>query len=113
MEDRLNYGTFDLCAEGHLTGKDVAVLMGEVLGKKIEAVKINPEKPANLSKDTGDEKQTSPMQSMFDWYDHHGLVGNSLILRAILGREPRTLRAYFEELVAKPSAIASAARANG
>jgi hypothetical protein len=35
---------------------------------------------------------------MFDWYDHHGLMGNSLILRAILGREPRTLRDYLEEL---------------
>ncbi len=113
MEDRLNYGTFELCAEGHLTGKDVAALMGEVLGKKIEAVKVNPEKPADTSKDTGDKPQKSPMQPMFDWYDHHGLVGNSLILRAILDREPRTLRAYFEELAAKPVEIASAALLNG
>jgi uncharacterized protein YbjT (DUF2867 family) len=88
MEDRLNYGTFELCAEGHLTGKDVAALMGEVLGQKIEAVAIHPSQP-------------SPMQPMFDWYDRHGLVGNSLILRAILGREPRSLRAYLEELAAK------------
>lgn len=91
MEDRLNYGTFELCAEGHLTGKDVAMLMGEVLGKKIEAVKVNPEKLADTSKNTGEKLPTSPMQSMFDWYDHHGLVGNSLILQAILDREPRTL----------------------
>jgi uncharacterized protein YbjT (DUF2867 family) len=97
-EDRLNYGTFELCAENHLTGKDVAALMGEVLGKKIEALKANPDETADTSKGTGNEQQTSPMQSMFDWYDHHGLVGNSLILRAILGREPRTLRTYFEEL---------------
>lgn len=38
------------------------------------------------------------MQRMFDWYDHNPLVGNPLTLRAILGREPRTLRAYFGEL---------------
>jgi uncharacterized protein YbjT (DUF2867 family) len=87
-EDRLNYGTFELCAEGHLNGKDMAALMGEVLGQKIEAVKIHPNEP-------------SPMQSMFDWYDLHGLLGNSLTLRAILGREPRSLRAYLEELAAK------------
>jgi hypothetical protein len=37
---------------------------------------------------------------MFDWYDQHSMLGNPLILRAILGREPRTLRAYFEELTA-------------
>lgn len=41
------------------------------------------------------------MQRMFDWYDHHPLVGNALTLRAILGREPRTLRDYFEELAAQ------------
>jgi uncharacterized protein YbjT (DUF2867 family) len=68
-EDRLNYGTFELCAEGHLNGKDMAALMGEVLGQKIEAVQIHPSQP-------------SPMQPMFDWYDRHGLVGNSLILRS-------------------------------
>jgi uncharacterized protein YbjT (DUF2867 family) len=87
-EDRLNYGTFELCAEGHLNGKDMAALMGEVLGQKIAAVQIHPSQP-------------SPMQPMFDWYDLHGLVGNALILRAILGREPRSLRAYLEELAAK------------
>jgi uncharacterized protein YbjT (DUF2867 family) len=87
-EDRLNYGTFELCAEGHLNGKDMAALMGEVLGKKIEAVQIHPSQP-------------SPMQPMFDWYDRHGLVGNSLTLRSILGREPRSLRAYLEELATK------------
>jgi hypothetical protein len=35
---------------------------------------------------------------MFEHYDHNGLLGCALTLRAILGREPRTLRAYFEEL---------------
>jgi uncharacterized protein YbjT (DUF2867 family) len=112
MEDRLNYGTFELCAEGHLTGKDVAALVGEVLGKKIEALKVNPDEPAPTSKDSDDKQQTLPMQSMFDWYDHHGLVGNPLTLRAILDREPRTLRAYFEELAAKPVEVSSTARSN-
>jgi hypothetical protein len=38
---------------------------------------------------------------MFEWYDKRGLLGNALVLRAILGREPRTLRAYLEELAAQ------------
>ena len=37
---------------------------------------------------------------MFDWYDKQGLQGNALTLRAILGREPRALRAFFAELAA-------------
>ena len=44
------------------------------------------------------------MQPMLDYSDHHDLLGNPLTLRAILGREPRTLRAYFEELAAVPQA---------
>lgn len=41
------------------------------------------------------------MRRMFNWYDEHGLLGNPLVLRAALGREPRTLRAYLEELAAE------------
>ena len=39
---------------------------------------------------------------MFEHYDHTGLRGNALTLRAILGRELRTLRAFFEEMNAAP-----------
>ena len=31
--------------------------------------------------------------------DEHGLPGNSLVLRTILGREPRTLGRYLRDLV--------------
>jgi hypothetical protein len=37
---------------------------------------------------------------MFDHYDKIGLRGNASTLIALLGRPPRTLRAYFEELAA-------------
>lgn len=101
LEERLLFGTFELCAEGYLNRKDVASLMGEVLGRKIEAGKIDLDKPTDDSENSGGDEQTSEMKAMIDWYDVHGLVGNPLILRAILGREPRTLRAYFEELAAQ------------
>jgi uncharacterized protein YbjT (DUF2867 family) len=101
-EDRLIFGTLELCAQGNLNRKDVAVLMSEVLGWKIEAASFSPEKLAEISNGGGDKKGPSPMKAMFDWYDVHGFVGNPLILRVILSREPRTLRAYFEELAAKP-----------
>lgn len=90
-EDRLLAGTFELCAEGHLNRHDVAALIASVLGKPVEARRLDP---ASL----GDSAQ--PMAPMFEHYDKFGLVGNALTLRAILGREPRTLRSYFEELAA-------------
>lgn len=55
-----------------------------------------------------DPKQASPMQAMFDYYDAHSLRGNALVLRSVLGREPRTLRAYFEGLAALPESGAEA-----
>lgn len=102
-EDRLLFGTFELCAEGNLDREDVAALMGEVLRKKIGAAMLSPEETAESPGDTGDENRDSPIQRMFAWYGDHGLLGNPLILHAILGREPRTLRAYIKELAANPA----------
>jgi hypothetical protein len=38
------------------------------------------------------------LAKLMDHYDHYGLPGgNALVLRAILERDPRTLREYFSE----------------
>ncbi|MGY2734684.1 NmrA family NAD(P)-binding protein [Sphingomonas sp. UYP23] len=88
-EDRLLNGTFELCAKGELDRHDVAALVGDVAGRVIRAEKIDP---ATLG------EEAAPLLPMFQHYDARGLVGNPLILRAILGRAPRTLRDYFVEL---------------
>ncbi len=85
-EDRLLYGTFEMCAEGALNRHEVAGLMSEVLGRTVTAKRIDP------------PKEEPKLARMFAWYDQHSLLGNATTLRAILGREPRTLRAYLEEL---------------
>jgi len=36
---------------------------------------------------------------MYDYYDKHGLVGNPLALRTILGREPRSMNQFFRDLL--------------
>ena len=91
-EDRLLYGTFELCAEGWLDRHDVAALIGDVLGREIAPHRIDL-----ASLPVG----AQVMRPMFDHYDTIGLRGNALTLAAILGRQPRTLRAFFEELAAK------------
>ena len=88
-EDRLLYGTFELCAEGWLNRRDVAALMSEILGREIRAETVDR---ANMG------SEVAPMRPMFEHYDRTGLLGSPLTLRAVLGREPRTLRSYFEEL---------------
>lgn len=103
-EDRLLYGTFELCAEGWHNRKDVAAIIGEVLGRSIRAERIDPKVAA-----AGAGLGAPALEKMFDWYDRRGLHGNALTLRAILGREPRTLRAFFAELAAAPEAEPAAA----
>jgi uncharacterized protein YbjT (DUF2867 family) len=97
-EDRLTFGTFELCAEGTLNRKEVAALIGNVLGRPIDAAKVQLDTSTALPANSPEGRQLTAMKPMFDWYDRHSLLGNALTLRAILGREPRTLRAYFEEL---------------
>jgi uncharacterized protein YbjT (DUF2867 family) len=92
-EDRLLYGTFELCAEGWLNRKDVAAIIGEVLGRPIKAERIDPKVAAS-----GAGPDAPALKKMFDWYDKRGLMGSALTLRVILGREPRTLHTFFEEL---------------
>jgi uncharacterized protein YbjT (DUF2867 family) len=98
-EERLLYGTYQLCAEGNLNRNEVAALMGEVLGRTIEAGVLNRPQSGGPARSSRDEA-SAPMTVMFEWYDKRGLLGNALVLRAILGREPRTLRAYLQELAA-------------
>ncbi|MBA2933145.1 NmrA family NAD(P)-binding protein [Sphingomonas sp. CGMCC 1.13654] len=88
-EDRLLYGTFELCADGWFDRNDIAALIGDVLDHEITPRRIDPDMlPADAQ----------AMRPMFDHYDTIGLRGNAVTLTAILGREPRTLRAYFEQL---------------
>jgi uncharacterized protein YbjT (DUF2867 family) len=87
-EDRLVFGTYELCAEGSHDRAEVAAIISDVLGRKIKAAKST------------NDTTLPAMKAMFNWYDTHGLLGNALVLGTILGRAPRTLRAYFEELAA-------------
>lgn len=68
---------------------DLAALMGEVLGNPVTALTVK------LPPQGGPSPE---LRRMVAWYDKHPLLGNATTLRAILGREPRTLRAYLEEL---------------
>ena len=105
-EDRLVYGTFELCAEGWHNRSDIAVIISEVLGRTIRAERLDP-KAAAANAGPG----APALEKMFDWYDRRGLQGNGLTLRAILGREPRTLRAFFAELAAAAGGKSAAASA--
>ena len=97
-EDRLLWGTFELAAEGDLDRRGVAAIMGEVLGREVEAQVVPFEAWADKAGLPHEGPVRPGLKAMYAWYDAHGFLGNPLTLRAILGREPRPLKAYFEEL---------------
>jgi uncharacterized protein YbjT (DUF2867 family) len=92
----LSYGTFELCATGMADGNQIAALISEELGRQIEAHQISREQFATQ---LPDGPMREGLTRMLAHYDEHGLPGgNPSVLRAILGREPRSLRQYFREL---------------
>jgi uncharacterized protein YbjT (DUF2867 family) len=97
-EDRLSYGTFELCAEGHLNRIEVAALMAQTIGRDVDARAITYDEWLARSGMAADSTAAIGMKQMFAWYDTHGLHGNATTLRTLLGREPRALAAFFQEL---------------
>jgi uncharacterized protein YbjT (DUF2867 family) len=105
-EKRLTNGTFELCAED-ASREEIAQLISEVLGRKIEAGEPSFDDWVAKAQLPMDERQKTLLKRMFDSYDKYGLRGNGLVLRAILGREPRTLRQFVQELAARSKKAAS------
>lgn len=94
-EDRLAFGTFELCA-AMPDRSEIAAVMSDVLGRPIapgEAPFVEWAAHLPLSPD-----QKELLAKVFETYAASGSGGNSLVLRAVLGREPRSLRQYIDDL---------------
>lgn len=98
VDERLSRGTFELAAPGMFTRHELAELMGRASGRKVAA-------QAPTFEDWVEQAGVPPgrvrdgLQAMMAHYDEHGFHGgNSLVLEAILGRQPTTVPAYIEQL---------------
>ena len=96
--DQLGYGTFELCAPGMVNRIELAAMMSEAIGRTIEAGEPSFDQWAEAAHLPEGSKREG-MGTMYANYDQYGFPGgNALVLRAILGREPRSLRQYIQEL---------------
>ncbi|MEA1832172.1 NmrA family NAD(P)-binding protein [Methylobacterium durans] len=100
---RLAYGAFDLCADGSPSREDTVAVMSEVLGRRIVATEPSFDEWVARANLPYDDAQKQILRQVYAHYAAHGSPGNSLTLRAILGREPRSLYAFIKELAALPS----------
>ncbi|MBW4617546.1 MAG: NmrA family NAD(P)-binding protein [Desmonostoc vinosum HA7617-LM4] len=99
--DRLGYGTFELCAPGMVNRIELAAMMSEAIGRTVEAGEPSFDEwtqAAHISEGSRREG----MRTMYADYDQYGFPGgNALVLRAILGREPRSLQQYIQTLASR------------
>lgn len=105
--DRLDYGTFELCAPGMPDRVEVSALMSQAVGFPIRAIEIPFEDWAAAAGLNPGSVRTG-LKQMYEDFDRHGLPGgNPLVLRAILEREPRTLGDYIRERAATLDRVAA------
>lgn len=76
------------------------------INRATEWLKANYHRPVTLDElckiasmsNSAMHKHFKALTSLSPLHDRHDLLGNPLTLRAILGREPRSLRTYLDEL---------------
>jgi uncharacterized protein YbjT (DUF2867 family) len=94
--DDLVNGTFELAAGGMVTRTGLAALMTRYSGREVVAQDVDP---GIALADLPDGFMRDGLSAMFSDYTAHGFHGgNSLALRTILGRSPRSLDDFFAEL---------------
>jgi uncharacterized protein YbjT (DUF2867 family) len=92
--EQMSFGTFELAAPGMADRVRLAELMTAAAGRDVIAEDL----PAGFTLPPG---QPDGLGAMFAEYDRHGFHGgNSLVLRAILQRAPRTVASYIAGLSA-------------
>jgi uncharacterized protein YbjT (DUF2867 family) len=96
--DELSYGTFELCAPGMVNRVELAGMMSEILERNIEAGEPTFDEWVQTA-GIPEGSTREGLRVMYADYDQYGFPGgNALVLRAILGREPRSLQQYIQEL---------------
>ncbi|MGZ2408772.1 NmrA family NAD(P)-binding protein [Rhizobium leguminosarum] len=97
-EERLSYATLDLCADGMHSREDIVSMMADELGHPITAGEPTFDEWAANTRLPYDDHQMQLLAKVHGHYTKYGLGGNSLALRAALGREPRSLPSFIREL---------------
>lgn len=92
------HATFELSGPEELGAGDVAEVAGAVLGREVVAERLAPDDwaAANAALDPETHRR---LLAMFRHYDEHGSPGDATVLEALLGRPPRRLRAYLDEVL--------------
>lgn len=93
--------TYEIVGTGGLTQIEVAALIAEALGQSVTAEEIPYRDWRLKSEKSGlNSYQLKNLLNMFDYYARYGLLGNTGVLRWLLGREPRGLSVFIKREIA-------------
>lgn len=88
---------YEIACTGGLTQAEVALQIGDILGKKVVVEEISIENWRQEAKGSGmGPYQLETLAKMFDYYANYGLCGSSNVLRWLLGREPTSLSSFIK-----------------
>lgn len=98
VSEKFNNGTFELCAPGMFNRSEIAALMSEALEVHIEAAEVAFDVWADMQR-IPEGHVRAGLKRMYADYNQFGFHGgNPLVLKCLLGHEPRTLKQFFHEL---------------
>jgi uncharacterized protein YbjT (DUF2867 family) len=104
--DKLDYGTYELSAPGMINRIELTLLMTKILGHAVEPCDPFFEDWADKSHIPAGPVRDGLKRMYIDYNEYGFPGGNSLVLEAILGREPRSLEQFFQELSGRERAAA-------
>jgi len=95
----LSRGTFELCSPGLVDRIEMAAMLSGAVGRPVEATDVPRDRWSAQLPGGPMREGLTRMMAHYDAYGFPG--GNALVLRPVLGREPRTLEQFFHEVAAR------------
>lgn len=93
--------TYELCGPEVLAQTEVAALIGQQLGRAVQAQVLPRETWTDQARRAGlGDYQVETLIKMFLYYERHGFWGNPNVLACLLGRKPRSLVDFLERTAA-------------
>jgi uncharacterized protein YbjT (DUF2867 family) len=99
LTEDCHYGaTYELCSDDNLNAIEIAEIMSRVMGKEIKAKLVPKDVIISGFQRAFPEYGDYPAKgfnALFDYYSKHGFIGNSNVLRMLLGRDPTILEEFI------------------
>ena len=96
-----HYGaTYELCCDDNINAIEIAQIMTEVMGKDIKPKLVPKEMIISGFQKAFPEYGDYPARgfnALFDYYSKYGFVGNSNVLKMLLGRKPISLKEFIKK----------------